>query len=166
MRQETELWLQHRALWDWKSALGLAEKRDSGDRGRKYKVSPYSEGFCWNPGKLVSEATCHLPAKSAHSIKPGLDNTLCLSLTRKGSDPLKVRGYCLFRKSSSLGDRSEIFLQGPKPSLKSMHSSRHCITQYLLLTARFILGCHGCKIYKTQFPLRGSGSLGGEDRKV
>lgn len=30
LRQEAGFWLEHRAMWDWKSALGLAEeKRDS-----------------------------------------------------------------------------------------------------------------------------------------
>lgn len=47
LRQETGLWPQHRAVWDWKNALGLAEeKRDYVIHARrKYKVSPYSEGL-------------------------------------------------------------------------------------------------------------------------
>lgn len=137
MRQEAELWLQHRALWDWNGALGLAEKRDWGDRRRKYKVSPYSEGFCWNPGKLVSEATCHLPAELAHSTKPGLDSTLCLCPER-GAIPKGPWILPFLVRVSYWEIRG--FLSRPKAItvINAFIPPRHWLTQYLL-TARFIL---------------------------
>lgn len=97
MRQETGPWLRHRALWDWKSALGLAEERDSGDRGRKYEVSPYSEGSA----ETLEGWFLRLPV----ICQPRLDSLQNLGLTalsvfnQGGERSEKACGYCLFSKS-------------------------------------------------------------------
>lgn len=87
LRQETGLWLQHRAMWDWKSALGLAEeKRDYEIDGgsitfphivKGYISEPLKVGFRWSylsPVSLIS-----MP------VKRGLDNAGLPA--EKGTDP-------------------------------------------------------------------------------
>lgn len=88
LRQETGLWPEHRAVWDWKRALGLAEeKRDYEMEGGRINF-PHTVSLFQNPRKLVFR-TCYLSSVSLISmpIKCGLNN-ICLS--RKGNWPIKV----------------------------------------------------------------------------
>lgn len=119
LKEETGLWLQHRAMWDWKSALGLAEEK------RHYEIDGGSIRFLHTVRVYISKPSkigfrsCYLSSVSLISvaIKRGLDNIICF-WAGKGNDPWRYIDITILVKMVTTSDlKATGFLTSPKATV-------------------------------------------------
>ena len=126
LRQETGLWLQHRAMWDWKSALGLAEEeRDYEIDGGSIKFL-HIVSFFPNPRKLVSEAVI-FPLSASSACLWNVDFTTWCVFEQKRE--MSLKGTCGCSHFSMTPDlKASGFLWKPKATtfMNSFIHSLYC----------------------------------------